>query len=546
VARVVIVGSGAGGGAAAWQLTRLGIDVVLIDAGPRFSPIKDYRLDQSNWEQMFPHKNGSQGAYEVAQGQSLSNVPSDLRSWNHLSGRLVKGPVRQSFGYHHVRGVGGSSLHFTGEAHRLNPKSMRMHSDYGVAHDWPFSYADLDPYWTLAEKMTGVAGPSQDLRCPRSSAYPFKAHELSFASQQMALGLKRLGMTYQPNSLAVLSEVADDRPKCNYCGGCLRGCQIGDKGSVDVTYLRHAAATGRLTLLAETEVQTVETQSDSVSALVAMSKGKLTKIAGDYFILACGAIQTPRLLLNSANSASPDGLCNESGQLGKNFMETLLWTSSGLSEDNWGAHRGLPVDWVSWDFNAPNSIPGVIGGARFGPAQAESDLVGPVAYAQRVVPGWGAAHKSTMRQIFGRAVSVAGIAESLPNSKSFVALAEKKDNQGLPLALIHSYVDKMAMDRINFMAKTTREIMSAIGVKKIFEEFSSADVFSSTHVFGTCRMSASESMGVVNPNCQSFRWPNLYIMDASIFPSSGGGESPGLTIQALALMATERLAKRIK
>lgn len=540
---VVIVGAGAGGGAAAWRLTTLGLSVLLLDAGPSFEAATDFKLSQEDWEQSFPHKPGSQGVYEVAPGQPLADIPQDLRSWNHIKGLLVHGHQRTSFGYHHVRGVGGSSLQFTGEAHRLNPLSMRMKTDFGVAHDWPVSYAELEKYWLMAEKLTGVAGPAVDGRCPRSEPYPWLAHRLSFASEHLARSLTRLGWGYQQNSLAVLPVAHDGRPGCNHCGGCLRGCQIRDKGSIDVTYLRLAMKTGRLKILPNTEVLQIETKGDRVESVLVHTRGQQRKIKTSVLVLACGAIQTPRLMLNSVSSSSPAGLCNEEGWVGKNFMETLLWTSSAMSNSDLGSHRGLPVDWVCWDFNKPNAIPGVIGGVRFGPSMAESDLVGPVAYAQRVIKGWGLEHKKAMRQQFGRALSVAGLGESLPNPGSYVSLSEKKDAVGLPMALIRSRVDEMALDRLRFMAETCRKILRASGVGPVFEEFSSADAFSSTHVFGTCRMSSSAKTGVVDAYCKSFRWPNLYIVDGSVFPSSGGGESPGLTIQALALRASDALYK---
>lgn len=542
---VVVVGAGAGGGAAAWRLTQLGWRVLLLDAGPSYQPATDYKLSHSDWESPFPQKPGSQGSYEVAPGQSLADVPRDLRSWNHIKGLLVQSDRRTSFGYHHVRGIGGSSLQFTGEAHRLNPKSMRMATEYGVAHDWPLNYSDLEKYWLIAEKITGVAGPAVDSRCPRSEPYPWPAHRLSYASEYLAKSLKRIGMGHQQNSLAVLPQAHDGRPPCNHCGGCLRGCQIGDKGSIDVTYLREAMRTGLLQILPDTEVLRIETVGDQIDSVVIHREGKQSKIKTSVLVLACGAVQTPRLLLNSTSPSSPAGLCNENGWVGKNFMETLLWTSSAMVLSDLGSHRGLPVDWVCWDFNAPNAIPGVIGGVRFGPAMAESDLVGPVAYAQRVVKGWGLEHKRNLRQSFGRALSVAGLGESLPNANSYIGLSGKKDKFGLPIARIHSHLDEMAMARIQFMAKTCRKILRAAGASQPFEEFSSADVFSSTHVFGTCRMSDSPRTGVVDAYCRSFRWPNLYITDGSVFPSSGGGESPGLTIQALALRASDALHQRL-
>jgi choline dehydrogenase-like flavoprotein len=119
----------------------------------------------------------------------------------------------------------------------------------------------------------------------------------------------------------------------------------------------------------------------------------------------------------------------------------------------------------------------------------------------------------------------------------------KTDASGLPAIQINSYVDKMATKRIAFMAETCRQILKGSGVSEIFEEFSSYDIFSSTHVFGTCKMGTNPDTSVVNQWCQSYRWSNLYIIDSSVFPSSGGGESPGLTIQALALRAAEKILK---
>lgn len=544
MSNVIIIGSGAGGAAAAWRLTSEGIKVQILEAGPTFDPQADYNQDKSNWETPFPVKDGSQGKYIVAPLQPLTEETSDIRSWSLMNGKYVQGDVRTSFGYHHVRGFGGSSLHFTGEAHRLNPKSMSLQSEYGIGADWPFQYEELEPYWRIAEKISGVCGPRLEYRQPASDRTLGTPHPLSFASQMLAAGARKIGLTVIENSLAVNSRPDDDRADCNYCGGCLRGCQRGDKGSVDVTYLRRAMHTGNLTVTSGAEVLQILTNANRITGVLAAVNGKLQKIEADLVVLSAGSVFSPQILLNSSSSYAPDGLCNESGQVGKNLMETLLTTSTALHPDKLGSHRGLPVDWISWDYNDPNSIPNVVGGCRFSPSTAESDLVGPIAYATRVVDGWGVKHKYDMKKTFGRILSIAGIGESLPNAKSFVDLAAETNTFGLPLPRIHSYVDKMAEDRLRFMMTICRKILASSGCSSPLEEFSSIDAFSSTHIFGTCRMGNLENECVVNSHGQSFRWPNLFIADASIFPSSGGGESPGLTIQALAIRSADRILKR--
>ena len=111
----------------------------------------------------------------------------------------------------------------------------------------------------------------------------------------------------------------------------------------------------------------------------------------------------------------------------------------------------------------------------------------------------------------------------------------------MPLARIHSHLDDMEIRRIEFMANKSREILIASGVEEMFEEFGSYDFFSSTHVFGTCRMGTDPEDSAVDAYCRSHRWKNLFVIDASVFPSSGGGEAPSLTIEAISLRAAARL-----
>ena len=357
-------------------------------------------------------------------------------------------------------------------------------------------------------------------------------------------------MNLVANSLAALSAPYDGRPACNYCGNCNRGCPRTDKGSVDVTFLRHAVATGKCSLRPQSRVTEIEVSgADRVTGVVYRDAvtGSVHRIAAKAVVVACGAVETPRLLLVSKSRHAPEGLANESGLVGKNFMETLSWASSGLHPGPLGSHRGLPADSISWDFNAPDSIPGVIGGCRFSPRVAEADLLGPINYATRVVQGWGREHKRAMREVFGNVLSVGAIGESLPDAGSYVDLdPDAKDADGFSLARIHSFLPERELQRLAFMAKKSREILNASGATEIFEEYGTYDIFSATHVFGTCRMGSRPTDSVVDPYGRSHRWRNLFITDASVFPSSGGGEAPSLTIEAIAIRAADHLSDLMK
>lgn len=543
----VVIGSGAGGGPCAWALAHRGVKVLLLDSGPAYDPASDYRLDRAGWERTrFPHKVPIKGRQSFAPLQKLDPRWDDLRSWNKVTGPYNRTGRRLNWGYHHVVGLGGSTLQFTGEAHRLHPDAFRMRSRFGVAADWPVTYADMEPYYLSAERLVGVAGPPDERVRRRSAPFPQPPHDLSYASQKIAVGCQSLGLTFRQNPRFALSQPFEDRPACNYCGGCNRGCPLTDKGSVDVTFIRKAQQTGNCRVMTGAHVTHVDAgANDRVAAVHYVdADGRSHAVTARAVVVACGAVETPRLLLNSSNSHAPAGLANESGEVGRHFMETLSWTASGLHSESLASYRGLPSDGICWDYNAPDAIPGVIGGCRFVQDTAAADLIGPINYARRVVGGWGRDHKKRLREAFGRALTIVALGESLPNPKSFIDLdRKKKDRHGLPLARIHSHVGDSDLKRLSFMAGKSRDILKASGVGDLVEEYGTYDTFNSTHVFGTCRMGHDAGTSVVDSFGRSHRWRNLFVADASLFPSSGGGEAPSLTIMALALRTGEHIAE---
>ncbi|MCI2285044.1 GMC family oxidoreductase [Colwellia sp. MSW7] len=336
------------------------------------------------------------------------------------------------------------------------------------------------------------------------------------------------------------------RPNCNYCGQCGRGCFRQDKGSADNAFVKPNIASTYCHVITQAKVTRINTDETSVaknriSSVDYIDKaGKKQRVKAKMLILAAGAIQSPRLLLLSKSKHSPNGLANESGQVGKNFMETLFWTSSAIHPKKLNSFKGIPSDAICWDFNAPNLAKDFIGGFRLTPTTLEADFGGAVSYALRVVPGWGHKHQQKMQQAIGHVLSVGAVGESLPNKKSYIDLDPTiRDIHNNPVARIHSYLPKMEIKRLYAMAQKCRELLQASGVDTIFEEYGTYDMFNATHVFGTCRMGNNAKTSVVNQYGQSHRWENLFITDASVFPSSGGGESPSLTISALAMRTAD-------
>ena len=537
----VIIGAGAGGAATAWRLCNHGLNVLILEAGPRFDPATDYPLTNTDWERTgFPLKPGSMGAVSYGDLGTLDPADADLASWNAVSGRQVNSATRSpsALGYAHVQGVGGSTLHYVGEAHRLNPTAFRLRSEHGAGADWPLSFADLEPHYHRVEAEIGVAGaPAPGPRWPAQDHLQ-PAHPLSTSSQVLHDAGAGMGMEWETNTRAALSEPKDDRPNCNYCGNCTRGCPLGDKGSADVTFIRKAEATGRLTIHTGAQVtRLIMGANGRVRAVSGVRDGAPFEQETPMLILAAGAVQTPRLLLAS-------DVANGSGQVGRNFMETLAWSSAGLLPGLSSSHKGLPADAICWTYNAPGSVPDVVGGCRLTASTQETGLLGPMAYASRIVDGHGPAFKARMRDVFGSAIAVSGTGETIPDERSFVALdPERVDGAGMPLAQINSVLTANSIALLRFMANRCRAILTEAGVPELAEENGVWDRFTATHVFGTCRMGADAATSVVDPFGRAHDVNNLFIADASVFPSSGGGEAPVSTIQALALRMADRLVR---
>ncbi len=536
----IVVGSGPGGAPIAWRLAAKGMEVLLLEAGRRYDPYKDYALARDDWElQTFPY--GRQIRVVYGEAQKLDPKYHHLKSWMASNRRMNPSSSRRYFRYHHVVGLGGTTLHYQGEAHRLHPKAFKTKSHFGYGADWPISYEDLEPYYTEVERILGVAGPAKQALRPRSAPYPLPPHRLSYASFVIGKAARKLGLTLEPNSLAILSRPYADAPSCNYCNGCVWGCPRKDKGSVDVRFIPLAERTGRCRIVTGAAVRRVEIEEKggrkrAVGVVWYDENGKRHMARGGHVVVACGAVETPRLLINSGITAG--------GNVGKNFMETVSYITIALHPERLDSYRGLPIDSIIWDWNEPSVRDGLQSGLRLYPTAGSA--MGPVSYALRYHRGWGQKFVDEVRRWFGHAIGVAGIAEFVPNDKTFVGVSEKaKDEFGYPLPLVQSHLGEPELKALDFMYRKSRELLEAAGAEEFVEGIGSYDFFSASHVFGTCRMGTDPETSVVGPDLRCHEVDNLLVTDASVFPTSGGGESPSLTIEALSLRAADLLIKSL-
>lgn len=550
---VCIIGSGAGGSPVAYALGKAGFSVVVLEAGPRYNPM-EYHLNQKDWEQ-YPYpqpfidpKHGRQkDLYTYGTPEKLNPAYGQLRSEIKDRGFFNITNRRRPPHIDRAKGVGGTTLHYQGEAHRFSPFGFNTRSLYGVADDWPIKYDDLKPYYKKAEDLLGVSGLDGNPFKPPRGPFPNPPHELSCASKRVKVGFDKLGLHLWPNSLNIVSRPFEGRPACNYCNGCFLGCMMRSKGSMDITLIPKAEATGNVEVRPNSVVREVSLDnSGKVDGVIYYDSRKLEKRQkARILIVSASALESPRLLLNSKSSLFPNGLANSSGLVGKNFMETIIYCNTVLFTEQIHAYKGLQIDSRAWDYNEPRKENGFIGGVVFGVSAL--DLLGPASYAKRLAPGWGREHKEFMRKYFGHAINVFAIGEQLPNEGNQITIdSQKKDYYGIPVAKITTKLSSNDLEMLSFMQKECYEIVEAAGAADSVRQFSSYDLSLVSHMGGTCRMGTNPSKSVLNPYCQSHDVKNLFVIDSSCFVTQGGGDSPSLTIHSIALRASDYIISEAK
>jgi len=540
----IIVGSGAGGGIAAMVLCEAGLKVLLLERGPRYDFRTDYPMRHPDWERHGnPFVEASHESVKAEAGAELDRSRPGLFSSSRGS-RLRR--LRSGFLYRRVLGLGGTTLHYQGEAHRFADYAFRSASEYGFGVDWPVGYDDLEPYYQRVERLLGVAGsPGNPFKPPRG-AYPTPPHPFSPASRLVGQGAAGLGLRMQHNPLVLPTRSVDGRSPCRHTGGCTRGCIFGAKSSMDVTAIPRAERTGRLTVITGARVVQLETDASGsgVERVVYVNDADTHAARARIHILAAGAVETPRLLLYSRSAAHPHGLGNNADQVGRHFMETVTVMLNARYDHPLEAYRGPPIDARIWDRADPGSSrAGDRGGYSLGVSGSMGGFHGPVSYAVRT-PGFGLEHKRALRERFGRIVTLFGSAEQEPRSENRISLSDQPDSDGVPKVSVRTRFSEKDIRAVEAMFRDCEALAEASGAVEILNRYSTYDRSNASQVAGSCRMGREPESSVTDPWGRVHGIDNLYICDASVLPGQGAGDALSLTIQALAWRTAEAIARR--
>jgi choline dehydrogenase-like flavoprotein len=506
---VVIIGSGAGGGTLAHELTRRGIKVVLLEAGKRqsvdtFSQVPGEAFQQLTWLDTRTQS----GDWGVAR-----DFPS-LPVW-------------------HCKTVGGTTVHWTASTPRLQPWELRAKTVYGnIAGasliDWPVPYDELSHYYEIAERRLGVTRRNGVPGLPASNNF-----------KVMHAGAKKLGYKQvHTGHMAINSRVFDGRGACIQQGFCVQGCKMGAKWSTLYTEIPRAEATGNLDLRVAATATRIEHGSDGrVNAVVYRdSKGQEQRQKARLVSVAGNAIETARLLLLSPSPKFPQGLANSSGQVGRNYCHQITGFVWGFFDKPVYSWRGATLAGVIEDEAINDPGRGFVGGYRL--ELISLDL--PTFPLVGLPYGWGREFASVIenyRNMAGMFIN----GEDLSRSDNRITLnSDVKDAYGLPVANVH--VDEHANDqamRKHAQGQITR-MYDAIGAKRVVP----GPTPPATHNTGTARMSADPRDGVSNAWGQTHDIKNLFISDGSVLTTPGSA-NPTLTIVALALRQAEYIGKEM-
>jgi choline dehydrogenase-like flavoprotein len=553
----IVVGSGACGSWAAMELTRAGMQVLMLEAGAAVDPRKDFH-------HTFLYQMEYRGQPKPGAVRRYSGSERNYRIMlDNLENPYTTAPDTV-YNWGRSRCLGGRTMHWARATDRMADYEFKAASRDGYGMDWPLSYADIKPYYDRVESFIGVSAALEGLpQFPDGVFLP--PMPLNCAEAIFGAAAKSLGWRATHRRLAQLTRMHNNRPPCHYCGNCVNGCDVGAMFNPVAVTIPPAMKTTRLEIRTDCVVARVNMNAENRArgiTYIERHTNKSIDVDAKYVILAASTLENTRLLLLSEKG----GLANSSGLLGHYMADQVggggvsgilpkLRGGPARLDDGKSAGISIPnFQNISKETQRKDFIRGYVMNATGGQTEFPQFAAS--------VPGYGSEWKKEIksRYVAQARVWIAG-GEMLARKENFVELdPEVKDHWGIPVLKIHfthsdndhKIIEDFQHRAEEWFRKAGGEVVQGMarggpvgfpgapGSPDTNTGRRRSALGGSIHEVGTARMSVKPNDGVLTPYCRTHDIPNLYVFGGNAFPSTGD-KHPTLTMMALAARGCDHL-----
>ncbi len=533
---VVVIGSGASGAMAAYNLTQKGVNVLMLDAGTKF--------DRSSfWTHELPfERHGRQLNGEEAPNPYLSSREQPY---------LV--PEDKPFQLTRVWGWGGKTNVWGRVSLRMSDLDFAAAERDGVGIPWPIRYADLAPYYDRVDQLIGVSGGDD-----HSDALPGSRHHLPPVKPRCAEVLvskaaAHLGIRAIPCRRANFTRRHRGFAACHYCGACGSGCRTASFFNATDHLTEFSLQTGKLEILSNAVVARILTNGEGRARGVQYhhrETGEEGEVRARVVVVAASCMDSTRIVLNSTSARHPNGLGNGSDQAGRNYCEQVRThikaflpqlEGAGYSNDDGIGSGHIYVPRFNHRMKGLDYLRGF--GIQFWSTGCRTTAE-PVAAA---VPGFGESFKREVKKKYPALVMLHPYGETLPHAAQRVTVDEQQtDRYGVPLMKIDVAFGDNESKILRHMTAVCEEILHTAGAEIVpFDRETPDAVGSAIHEHGTLRMGDDPKLSVVNGFQQMHEVDNVFVADGSVFPNASE-KNPTLSILALSWRMSDYLAEQLR
>ncbi len=567
---VIVVGSGAAGGMAAFQLATSGIKVLLLEAGRMIDTRTEYRTMEWPYASMrrnrlppgerpiavaeYSFLDRPYGANaEYAKTGRVTSYAANTFTRNWVVNEREHPTTGTPYAYVRARVLGGRTNFWGRGALRYGPLQFKAASLDGFDVDWPISYEDVKPYYDKVDVLLGCSGTNEGLVQVPDGVFQ-RPSKLNCVEVAFKRSIEKMGRKYIPGRAGVTTDGVMNkyRSACRGRGRCGRGCNLQSSFHSPTALIYPARDTGNLTvrpysIVSEVLVDDPNGRATGVRVIDANTR-EVMDFTARAVVLGAGCLESTRILLNSRSRAYPDGVGNSSGVLGCYLSEHIMGIrGSGFMPQRIGTEPtlddGRPVaPYIPRFRNVTDKHPDFIRGYHFQGGGGCTEFPGMA----HDLPGYGKAFKSSVRKHYPAMISFGGFGEVLPRKENRITLdPQVKDAWGIPVPRFDYRFGENELKMAKDMADSIEEMLTVAGAEDIKIGRDPLPPGWSIHEIGTARMGDDPKTSVTDRFCRLHDVKNVYLADAAPFVS-GGTQNTTWSILAMCWRTMDSLKERMR